>query len=202
MRRITSSTRSRGRPGSDTTSRTTDRTTGRFLRDLLSDAPRISSETQICKPWHIRCLHFTLESLTMKCVWGHKHPPDRVVVLISEGPTIRMPVRRVYHCGSCTVLALMAGTFESEEFQTPLNARRAGHHTACPVCLPSRTAQSRGIAHADWLVVCTCGWQEVSSSFQTARANALRHEGRTSRTANRLAQHSCKLSRMPRGPDM
>ena len=134
----------------------------------------------------------------VKCVFGHRHPPDRVVGLVSEGPIIRMPIRRLYHCGECTILALVSGTFGREEFETPVNARRAGHRTPCPVCFRLGTSQS---AHArnDWLIECKCGWQVISSPFQTARATAFKHEGRTSRTATRFVRHSCQLSRIPRG---
>jgi hypothetical protein len=72
----------------------------------------------------------------MKCVWGHKHPPARVVALGSEGPIIRMPVRRVYHCGRCAVLALMSGTFWREEFRNSTRCSPGGTSCSLPCVLP------------------------------------------------------------------
>ncbi|HEX7785241.1 MAG TPA: hypothetical protein VF653_03385 [Methylomirabilota bacterium] len=126
----------------------------------------------------------------MKCAFGHRHPPLRVVGLVPYPEFSGRVGPRVYHCADCAALGSDPADWDKQEFENPKAARRAGQSTACPVCFPPVVARM----NAEWLVTCSCGWRVVTSPFQRARVTAFVHSGRT--PARDEKRHACRVVRL------
>ena len=138
----------------------------------------------------------------MKCVFGHLHPPIRVVGVVPEAAFSRGAFARVYHCADCAALAAAPPELDRQEYESPRAARRAGQSSPCPVCLPAFVSEAK--SQGEWLVICSCGWRFVASPLQRARAMGYVHETRMPQLPDVQAgevsrgRHSCRVTRPPR----
>jgi hypothetical protein len=137
----------------------------------------------------------------VKCVFGHRHPPVRVVGVVPEAAFSRSALARVYHCAECAALAAAPAELDRQEYESPQAARRAGQSAPCPVCLPPFVSEAR--ARGEWLVICSCGWRFIVSPLQRARAMGYVHETRMRQEPDVQAgevtarRHSCRVMRAP-----
>jgi len=138
-----------------------------------------------------------LLSAAMKCAFGHKHPPMRVVGLLPRFVANGRVGPRIYHCARCAAVASHTGDWDQEEYESPQAARWAGQSTACAVCFPPLAK-----VNTQWVISCSCGWRDVTGPLHRARVIAFVHEGKARQQEMETAggvlkqPHECTVSRI------